>query len=200
VSQLRGNKREIGVHKTYLNLLAAVSIACLLVPAHAQQNIPGAPTVRLQNSPSLPNSVDKLKAAKTPVLVIPEASIVEGLGLTEVQKATLTQNLRAAPFKTLAPQALSAKDLAAQKLPGGELLQLLPRERFATIPSSSTIPVDPCAIADHTDDQLSALQKVLAAQLAQSGGDVNDFVSNVPKNCKRKQLIYFMRSAALIAR
>jgi hypothetical protein len=182
------------------SLLMFGAVAVLIsLPVSAQQNTPPQPRM------SVPSSVDKLKARATPVLVIPEEDIFKGINLTDTQKLALTSNLRSAPFKAFEyKRSIDAKDLAAQRLPSGELFQILPGAFAPTMMQQTLpglgLPSDPCMVTDHTADELTALQKVLAAQLVATGGDVTGFMANVPKDCRRKQLIYFLKSAILIAK
>ena len=174
------------------------------LPVAAQQRTPQEATT-LQGGVTLPSSVDKLKTTATPMLVIPEEDIFKGTNLTEAQRLSLTNNLRSARFKAFEyKQSISMKDLAAQRLPSGELFQILPGA-YAPTMMQQTLPgvgtlSDRCAMDDHTADELTAIKKVLTAQLSVNGGDVAGFVANIPKDCHRKQLIYYLKSAILIAR
>lgn len=186
-----------------LGCLLTVGVVAVLIslPVNAQQKVPPLG----QGGVTLPSSVDKLKARSTPVLVIPEEDIFKGINLTDTQKLALTSNLRSARFKAFEYQrSIDAKDLAAQRLPSGELFQILPGAFAPTMMQQTLpglgLPGDPCMVTDHTVDELAALQKVLAAQLLATGGDVAGFVANAPKDCRRKQLIYFLKSAIFIAR
>lgn len=181
--------------------LAVVLVSFVAVPCAAQQNTPPAPGSLLKGDVSLPSSVDKGKASRTPVLIIPEAEIFKGANLSDAQKTALISNLKTAPFKTQQMTIFSDRDLAAMRLPSGELFQYQPASNLAPGGWSRTLsPTNPCATPDHTDDELIALRKVLAAQLVAKKGDLNDFEKNIPADCRRRQLIYFLKSAAVIAR
>ena len=166
--------------------------------AGAQQDVPANPRPFNPEAVTLPSSVDKLQAAKAAVLVIPEADILRGIELSEKQREALTANLRKAKFSTYAQTKFDAKDLAAQRLPSGELLQVM-QQNFA--PSNPPFTLgDQCAVADYSDDQVTALHKVLVSQVRAQGGDADAFVAKVPKDCRRKQMVYYMKAVLLVAK
>jgi hypothetical protein len=59
---------------------------------------------------------------------------------------------------------------------------------------------DECTLVDFSDEQLAALKKLVVLQLKAQGGDVAGFISNDPPNCRRKQMIYYMKSVVLVSR
>jgi hypothetical protein len=186
------------------SLITYICVLALVSPAAAQQNTPAAPATIYQGNVALPNSIDRLKATKESVLVIPDGEIFQGANLSEAQKAALTANLKSANFKAIESGTLNPKDLAAQRLPNGQLFQVMQANFAPTMmqqnPAVGMFTLDPCATPDHTNEQLAALQRVLVAQLKVQGGDVDGFVVNVPKECSRKQLIYYVKSAVVIAK
>ena len=166
--------------------------------AGAQQDVPAAPKQFTPGPVALPSSVDKVQAAKATVLVIPEADILRGIELSAKQREVLSANLRTAKFSAHAQTSFAVKDLAAQRLPSGELLQVMQQ---SIAPSGPLITFgDQCTVADYSEDQVAALQKVLAAQVRAQGGDADAFVAKVPKDCRRKQMVYYMKAVLLVAK
>jgi len=178
--------------------LAVLMWVALPISGTAQQDVPASPKPFTPATVALPSSVDKIQAAKASVLVIPEADIFRGVELSTAQRETLSSNLRKANFSAFAQKSFTAKDLAAQRLPSGELLHVM--QQSIAPPTSPFGYVDPCAVADYSEDQVSALRKLLSSQLRAQGGDVDAFSANVPKDCRRKQMVYYMKAALLVAK
>lgn len=185
--------------RTVLFLSAAAPLLC-----NAQNDAARARELLGQGQrPVLPNSVTKVKAQPSPVLVIPDAELFKGLDLSETQRAALTSRLKTIPFQTF-QKTLSDRDILAQRLPSGELFQVLKPGAGAMTTIQQTLaapgaPTDPCAAPDHTDEEITALKKVLAAQLTSKSGDVSGFNAAYPTSCRRKQLVYLGKSAVLVA-
>lgn len=188
-------------------LAMGLGIAATLTGAGAQQNIPkGVLKDAAQIHPpvvNLPSSVDKTKAA-SPVLVIPEAEIVKGIDLTPAQHEALTRNLKSARFQAVSSHTINPHDLAAQRLPTGQLVQMMqmsptPAMTMQYTPTGLGGLADPCQLADYTDKQVAALHALLVTQLKAKNFNTGDFESHTPKDCRRQQMIYYMEAAALLA-
>jgi hypothetical protein len=159
--------------------------------------------VQHSQRPVLPNSVSKVQATPSAVLVIPDTELFKGLDLTGPQREALTMRLKTVPFQAF-QRTLSERDLLAQRLPSGEIFQVM-RPGLAPTLMQQHLPapgaqLDPCAAPDHTDEEVAALRQVLAAQLRARGGDLAGFNAGYPGTCRRKQLVYLGKAAVVVAR
>jgi hypothetical protein len=157
----------------------------------------------------MPSASMQPLAVSTPVLVIPDDELFRGLDLSAAQREALTARLKTAPFKVNSPK-LKPTELQAQRLPSGELFQVIPR----TIPLTTMqqhLPApgpgmglgsaaDPCAASVFAEAEVLALRKVIAAQLLTRGGDVEGFGKAYPETCRRTQVLYLLKAAVVAAR
>jgi hypothetical protein len=129
----------------------------------------------------MPSASMQPLAVPTPVLVIPDDELFRGLDLSAAQREALTARLKTAPFKVNSPK-LKPMELQAQRLPSGELFQVIPRTiPLTTMQQNLPAPgpgmglgsaADPCAASVFAEAEVLALRKVIAAQLLTRGGDV----------------------------
>ena len=92
---------------------------------------------------------------------------------------------------------LKPEEIASQQLNTGQMLKTM--QNFNPAPGS--IPAgDGCSLADYSDAQLTAFRTLLVRQLQAQSGDVEGFQKNEPTTCKRTRMIYYMKSALLVAR
>lgn len=161
-----------------VNSLPGVAAACILAgatvlspAAHAQQNV--------FKSPALPNSVEVRPPAKEFNKFSPNANNAQ----TVFTPNTSTQG-----------GLKFGQDTLQQVTPQpAHIMQQVPNPGMFGI-------ADECALVDFTDEQLVALKKLVVRQLTAQGGDVQGFSSNDPPNCRRKQMIYYMKSVVLVTR
>jgi hypothetical protein len=180
------------------NLFALGALIGLASLASGQQDVPKTAKLYTPAAAALPSSVDKVHTSKASVLVIPESDIFRGVELSPAQREALSSNFRKAKFNSYAPKNFNPQDIAAQRLPSGELIVMM--QQNVAPPTSPLALADPCAVADYSEDQVTALHKVLVAQLRSQGGNVNEFAANVPKDCLRRQMVYYMKAALVVAK
>lgn len=179
--------------------VAVLFLSCAVVPPGiAQQNFQR-PATAVQ--PALPNSValpaSKVKLPEV-VLVIPEAQILKGIDLTDVQRKALSANLRGVDFKVKPVGTLTSGELQMMRVPITQSQYLM--QSFLPPGQAGTEAVDPCAMSEVSPAQVTALSKLIVAHLRSTGGDAAGFEANVPMACVRQQVAYMIKSAAAVMR
>lgn len=137
------------------------------------------------------------------VLVIPDVEILRGASLTDPQRETILWNLKIAPFRTARPQ-LNRPEQQALRLPSGELFQLMsavvvPQTLMQQTPTAPGLATNACSESGVDDTELTALRQLLSAQLKSRGVDDRGFLNGYPRDCRREQLLYLVKSARIVA-
>lgn len=145
---------------------------------------------------ALPNSVERAAPPNSLMLVIPEQQIFADVDLTPAQRSALSKNLRSAGFGVAAQQSFTPQNIASQRLPSGEALKTL--QQTTSTPGGMWL-TDPCAMSDVTAEQLAAVRKLIELQLKARNGDAAAFARNIPGQCARNELRYYMRAALAVA-